>query len=138
MRTAPLDISGGTATWISPSDGAGTWLEWSPVGAPPARIPFAQLRWSADLLAGSDGPTWARAVPTVVQRYDEERSWIFHATRLEPLHDLPCEPGGRWSVYRWKRQWMVDYHQDVACPGATMPLIVALTAVEGHGPTAIR
>lgn len=131
-------MAGGTATWVSPAEAAGTWLEWSHAGAPPARVPFAQLRWSTDLLAGAEGPTWARALPTVVQRYDRECSWIFHATRLAPLHDLPCEPGGRWSVYRWQGAWMVDYHQDVACPGATIPLIVALSAVEGCAPTAIR
>jgi hypothetical protein len=138
MRTSPLDIAGGSARWISPADDDRTWLEWTHAGAAPALVPFAQLRWSADLLAGADGPRWARSLPTVVQRYDRDESWIFHATRLETLHDLPCEPGGRWSVYRWEGEWVVDYHRQVACPGATLPLLVALTAVEGRGPTAIR
>jgi hypothetical protein len=138
MRTSPLDIAGGRARWISPAGDDGTWLEWTHGAEAPSRVSFAQLRWSADLLAGAEGPTWARSLPTVVQRYDHDESWIFHATRLETLHDLPCEPGGRWSVYRWRGEWFVDFHQQVACPGATMPLLVALTAVQGCGPTAIR
>ena len=138
MRTSPLDIAGGSARWISPTDDRGTWLEWTHMGGEPARVPFAQLRWSADLLAGSEGPIWARELPTVIQWYDDEESWIFHATRLSTLHDLQCEPGGRWSVYRWEGEWVVDYHRQVACPGASMPLLVALTAVQGCGPTAIR
>ena len=138
MRTSPLDIAGGRATWVSPSMESGTWLEWAHDGEPPSRVPFAQLRWSADLLAGGEGPIWARELPKVIQWYDHEESWIFHATRLAPLHDLPCEPSGRWSVYRWDGEWVVDYHHQVASHGASMPLIVALTAVLGCGPTAIR
>jgi hypothetical protein len=71
MRTSPLDIAGGRATWVSPSMESGTWLEWAHDGEPPSRVPFAQLRWSADLLAGSEGPIWAREIPTVIQWYDD-------------------------------------------------------------------
>jgi len=138
MRTSALDIAGGHARWVShPADG-GTWLEWSRGSEPPALVPFAHLRYSADLLAGADGPRWARELPTVVEWYDHASSWIFHATRLQPMHDLPCLPYGRWSVYRWDGQWVVDFHHQVASHGASMPLLVALTAVNGCGPTAIR
>jgi hypothetical protein len=138
MLTAPLDIAGGRARWIAPTADAGTWLEWTQAARPPARVPFAHLRWSTDVLAGADGPSWAKQLPTVVQLYDDADSWIFHPTRLEPMYDLPCRPGGRWSVYRWAREWVVEYHPQVASPGAAMPLIVALTAVLGCGPSAIR
>ncbi len=138
MRTSPLDIAGGRARWTTFAGDRGTWLEWTYGSAPPAHVPFAHLRWSADVLAGDGRPGWAQTLPTVVQLYDDAESWIFHATRLEPLHDLPCEPNGRWSVYRWAREWIVDFHRDVACHGASMPLVVALTAVLGSRPTAIR
>jgi hypothetical protein len=138
MRTSPIDISGGRAQWVTDPAGSGTWLEWSQDAASSSRVPFDQLRWSADLLAGEGGPTWASVLPKVVEWYDHEESWIFHASRLEPMHDLPCRAAGRWSVYRWAGQWLVDYHRQVASPGAAMPLLVALTAVLGRFPTAIR
>ena len=137
MLTTPLNIAGGRAKWVSHSAEHGTWLEWTHAGAEPTHVCFERLRWSADVLAGA-GPGWARSLPTVVQLYDDERSWIFHASRLAPLHDLPCRPDGRWSVYRWGGEWVVEYHPDVAGQGTAMPLLVALTAVLGSGPTAIR
>jgi hypothetical protein len=138
MRTTPIDIAGGRAQWVADPAGSGTWLEWSHGLDSPSRVPFAQLRWSADLLAGEGRPGWADALPTVVEWYDHAESWIFHASRLEPMHDLPCRTAGRWSVYRWAGQWLVDYHRQVASPGEAMPLLVALTAVLGRFPTAIR
>jgi hypothetical protein len=140
MQTTPLHIAGGLATWVSDPGAAGdaTWLEWSRDGAPTTCVPLAQLRWSTDVLAGADRPGWARTLPTIVQLYDEARSWIFHETRLEPLHDLPGRPNGRWSVHRWASQWVVDYHFHVATPGVSLPLLVALSAVLGSGPSAIR
>ena len=143
MPSTALHIAGGRATWVcdpcGPEAGTnGTWLEWSEGAAPAIRIPFEQLRWSADVLGGGDRPGWARSLPTVVQLYDDAGSWIFHETRLEPLHDLPGRPYGHWSIRRWACQWVVDYHRHVATPGVSLPLLAALTAVLGCGPTAIR
>jgi hypothetical protein len=138
MRTQALDIAGGRARWTTHGGDGATWLEWTHDGAPPAHIPFGHLRWSVDVLAGGDGPLWARSLPTIVERYDDAESWIFHASRLEPLHDLPCPTTGRWSVYRWAGQWMLDFHQQVACTGVSLPLLAALIAVLGCWPAAIR
>jgi hypothetical protein len=138
MQTTPLDIAGGNARWVTDAATGCTSLQWTHPGADPACVPYARLRWSADVLAGDAGAGWARSLPTVVQRYDDERSWIFHASRLQPLHDLPGRPDGRWSVYRWAGEWVVEFHADVAGHGAAMPLIVALTATLGSGPSAIR
>jgi hypothetical protein len=136
LRTSALDNAGGRARWTSHHGDGGTWLEWTHDDAPPSHIPFGYLRWSVDLLAGGDGPLWARALPTIVER-DEDESWIFHASRLRPLHDLPCRAEGRWSIYRWAGEWMLDYHQQVACTGVSLPLLAALTAVLGRRPAAI-
>ena len=138
MRTSPLDIAGGRAAWVSDAGEGVTYLEWRHGSAPPARVPFSDLRWSADLLAGAGGPGWAAALPHVVDWSDRTESWIFHASRLRPLHELQSPGHGRWSVYRWAGEWMVDYHDQIASRGACMPLLVALTAVLGCFPTAIR
>jgi hypothetical protein len=138
MRTSPLDLAGSRAAWVSDAAEGGTCLEWRHGSAPPARVPFSELRWSADLLAGSGGPGWAAVLPQVVDWSERTESWVFHASRLKPMHDLHLREQGRWSVYRWAGDWVIDFHRTVGSRGVTMPLLVALTAVLGCFPSAIR